>query len=165
MIQQIKQLRVRIDGLIKENQAFIEESSQVPFLNTDLSQVRAAEVELLLAKSWLGRLLGELNTDNPYPVVQNAADIPPTADTADDIAPSFTGELMFLNNQREQLKGDGKSPGLMESVRKLSGLPLGEWIIVCRQQAWVHLNNACTYYGFALGRLRDETIKQNSNVA
>ena len=62
MIQQIKELRVRIDGLYQLTnnlQPFSTKGSVVSKWNSQ--EIEESVKSLLLAKAWLGKLLGELN--------------------------------------------------------------------------------------------------------
>lgn len=154
MIEKVKQLRVRIDGLIKESEMFsefifISDAFLPEIIGIDIKSYINAQSELFLAKGWLGKMLA----DNPYHVVKKAEDIPNTADTAEVIESSFTDELMFLNNQREQLGGNGE--GLVDEVGDLLDSLNKEGLKLRCEQAWIHLNNASMYYGQALGNLRD----------
>lgn len=90
--EQIKELRVKIDGLAQLTKSVkfelnIAEDLQVPsglFVNSQ--EILKAYDSLILAKAWLGKVLQELNESTPYANDGNrktVKDIEPTADTSD----------------------------------------------------------------------------------
>ena len=89
MIQEIKELRVKIDGLYNLTRDLKPYSMygikaivkmDVPSFNS--WEIEDAAKSLLLAKAWLGKLLGELGSENPYSSgKKEVKDIEPTADT------------------------------------------------------------------------------------
>ena len=105
MIEQIKNLRVRIDGLAQltkelrpfEHKGFTpiyEQFSEgtdgeltkesVIYLKTNSKEIEKAVDNLYLAKAWLGKVLGELGESTPYAndgKRKTVEDIEPTADT------------------------------------------------------------------------------------
>lgn len=60
MIQQIKQLRIKIDGLTELTQS-LDKSREIALTITSLQ----------LTKMWLGKILGELGQAHPYPESTN----------------------------------------------------------------------------------------------
>lgn len=76
MEQNIKSLRIRLDSFSKLAKDSLHQSRQVD----------KCVDEILLSKAWLGKALGSLNVESPYPKDgdrKNVADIEKTADTAD----------------------------------------------------------------------------------
>jgi uncharacterized coiled-coil DUF342 family protein len=105
MKEQIKELRVQIDGLhqltkelkpeitqvdlnLKRKDETIDEfcvRAKIENLGTRISQtskeIEDATHSLIYAKAWLGKMLGELGEENPYKSgYKTVADIEPTAD-------------------------------------------------------------------------------------
>jgi len=84
MIEKIKELRVKIDGLsqlVKELNPI-----KVPIISgyKNSDEINKAYDSLILAKAWLGKVLGELGTSTPYAndgKRKDVKDIEPTADT------------------------------------------------------------------------------------
>ena len=108
MKNQIKELRVKIDGLAqltkelkpiikRKNPDFMgfgQEQGDPEYLTEkrDKKEIDKATDNLCLAKCWLGKFLGELGTETPYKNDGNrksVKDIEPTADVANKIK---TGE-------------------------------------------------------------------------
>ena len=93
MVEEIKELRVKIDGLsqlVKELKPHSGEG--IKFLiemgieGVNSSEINKAYDSLILGKAWLGKILGELGTVNPYGEgYKTKEDIEPTADTAKNI--------------------------------------------------------------------------------
>jgi hypothetical protein len=95
MIQEIKELRVNIDGLaqltkelkpikkkIKNNDNSLSKEPLEDFILLENSkEIEKAVDSLYLAKAWLGKVLGELENKNPYGSgYKTKEDIQPTAD-------------------------------------------------------------------------------------
>lgn len=95
MKKEIKELRVRIDGLaqlVKELKPIKLPKcidAKTTIVNEQRPSINSKEIEkcydsLILAKAWLGKVLGELGSESPYPkdgTRKTIADIEPTADT------------------------------------------------------------------------------------
>jgi hypothetical protein len=91
MKEQIKELRVKIDGLYQLTKELKPISTkgiddgffQYPSQNINSKQIEDATHSLIYAKAWLGKCLGELGEENPYKSgYKTVADIEPTADKA-----------------------------------------------------------------------------------
>jgi hypothetical protein len=93
MKNKIKKLRIEIDGLaqlIKNLHPFGEPIEGEGILSQILKSDTTKEIEkavdsLYLAKAWLGKMLGELGVESPYPkdgTRKTTDDIEETADTA-----------------------------------------------------------------------------------
>lgn len=86
MKEKVKELRVRIDGLGQlakglRVQASLGKYNPNPFNSKECEK---ATDSLFLAKAWLGKVLGALGEDSPYPkdgTRKTVKDIEPTADT------------------------------------------------------------------------------------
>lgn len=93
MKEQVKELRVKIDGLyqltkeLKPIKKYIHpttvggESKLIGCKNS--KEIEDAAHSLIYAKAWLGKVLGELGAENPYKSgYKTVSDIEPTADKA-----------------------------------------------------------------------------------
>lgn len=80
MKEQIKELRVRIDGLSQLVMGLCPDNNGgVSYFN---HETRECYDSLILAKAWLGKVLGELGEESPYKAGKKTIeDIEPTADT------------------------------------------------------------------------------------
>jgi len=91
MVEEIKELRVKIDGLSQLVKNIVGnglEKNIEAFFNDEgnSKELDKAYDSLILAKAWLGKILGELGTVNPYGEgYKTKEDIEPTADTAKNI--------------------------------------------------------------------------------
>ena len=210
MIQQIKELRVKIDGLhqltkdLKPNvkweinvatippfftvEEYIElfEKTNYSIVNmpegdktireipTQYKEIEDAAKSLLLAKAWLGKLLGELGSDNPYSTgKREVKDIEPTADAAHlnegiseysniqvqlGVNPSeiFNAEIYKRKNHIEKvdwLRSEIQS--VIDEVYKI--LEINSRSRLTGENAWRHLCEAKMWLGFEFGRVRDES--------
>lgn len=90
MKQKVKELRVQIDGLGQlckeleplDNCIILDDRIGI---NKNSIQINKATDSLFLAKAWLGKVLGELGEESPYPkdgTRKTVEDIEPTADQA-----------------------------------------------------------------------------------
>lgn len=88
MIQEIKNLRVKIDGL-----AQLTENVKHDHIHPKNSkEIEKAVDNLYLAKAWLGKILRELGNENPYKSgYKTKEDIEPTADVS-------SGEGLFKDD-------------------------------------------------------------------
>jgi hypothetical protein len=132
MEKEIKKIRVEIDGLaqltkslkeevvvldlstIPNNQAVEEwlenyknkliiKNSTNTFKKTS-KEIEKATDSLYLSKAWLGKLLGELGTENPYGSgYKTVEDIEPTADTN-----KFPHEIKFIDGEIHVNSGNGR---------------------------------------------------------
>jgi len=81
MKKQIKELRVKIDGLAQLSESITSKNNRSVW-------VLECHKSLLLAKAWLGKVLAELGEETPYKndgKRRKAEDIEPTADAAVNI--------------------------------------------------------------------------------
>lgn len=113
MIQEIKNLRVQIDGLAQlVNQL-------KPDLNgcADSHETLMCYDSLILSKAWLGKVLGELGNENPYGSgYKTKEDIVPTQDVNDEVLhPYNPSTLHFLEKNHIE-----KVDWLRQEIEKLS---------------------------------------------
>jgi hypothetical protein len=116
MIEEIKELRVKIDGLsqlVKELKPIpsCEQKNCLTCENTlNSKEIKESYDSLILAKAWLGKILGEFGTESPYKNDGNrktVEDIEPVADTVKE---------SFNNYEEEQLKQDYENKNHIEKV-------------------------------------------------
>ena len=176
MQEQIKNLRIRIDGisqLVKElkpieNKVFSYYTPETGVV-TSVEYSNSKEIEksydsLILAKAWLGKVLQELGTPTPYKSDGNRhskEDIEPTADTLinrGDLLPEI-GD----NNWKgyDNLNHIEKVDWLRQEIQILANNIIqftndeswkGYFACLCFQ----YLSEARFWLGFELGRLKEE---------
>jgi hypothetical protein len=99
MIEEIKQLRISIDGLAqltKELKPIKFEQSDNKQIGFNSKEIEKAYDSLILAKAWLGKVLAELGTENPYKSgYKTVEDIEPTADTNDNL------DMMVITSKQD----------------------------------------------------------------
>lgn len=169
-IKEIKRLRIQVDALI-----------QIAKENKTSAETTLAWRELQLAKSWLGKLLGDVaKTPSPYPQVSKPEFIPATTEVAELAPYTFNSSLDMCNSQRNILDdtieafrdlwyGKAESPGLDYLVSDNNdkfGFPKDKEDQERARQARIilhfdyknlvqeHLQNAKTWYGFEIANLR-----------
>ena len=111
---------------------------------------------LFIGKSWLGKVLAELGTDNPYPVANDIKSIPPTQEVADVNLYQFNllGDLEKVNELRkviglisdEVASLDFKESVIIKNARMLA---------IAKTQSYVHLAEARFELGKKLSSLRN----------
>ena len=200
MIQQIKELRVRIDGLyqltkelkpllIDDGNDYNWHVQDVPLSETDNSrvgldyfltanskEVNKAADSLILAKAWLGKLLGELGSENPYSSgKREVKDIEPTADTAH-------AKFRFFRSMDGSIKLKREDGEYRDIDDKIAHIEKVDWLrseiekIISKERnikttlqmytpeislitknVYTHLCEAKMWLGFELRRVRDES--------
>lgn len=196
MKEEIKQLRVQIDGLsqlvkqLRPNQYVINADAIPPNMSLveiaallDKSPVLAVEnIEdikpleqhqvskcydsLILAKAWLGKVLGELGEGTPYAndgKRKSVADIEPTADKATEIsdfplAPddweegevtkSYIEKVDWLRQEIEKIQKE--SHNIQDCGTPISGLLAWNFV-------YQHLCEARFWLGFELQRIKESS--------
>jgi hypothetical protein len=188
MKEQIKELRVRIDGLSQLVKELKSEKEIVVGYSTDtppriadyvmFKQVNSKEIEkaydsLILAKAWLGKMLGELGTESPYKAgYKTVEDIEPTADVYElKLATTQVGEISinypeysFLLSMNHIEKVDWlrqEIESLIKSINKLDFLDDKLYIenvgvlVIARTNVYTHLCEARFWLGFELQRIKE----------
>lgn len=168
MKEQIKELRIRIDGLAqlvlncKDIQKFFHES-KTPIYYPSIQIVKANE-SLLLAKAWLGKVLGELGTENPYGSgYKTKEDIVPTQDVAN---PKELFNIDATSNAFQYKNHIEKVDWLRQEIQHLTHLVYQYCVENSKTRfhseiAYRHLCEARFYLGFELERIRESS---NSNI-
>jgi hypothetical protein len=175
MKEQIKQLRVQIDGihqLTKELKPInscgcIDENCTTPKINSE--EINDAARSLIYAKAWLGKVLGELGTENPYKSgYKTVADIEHTADTHHKINEThvFGKEEGLITEDYFEFNHIQKVDWLRQEIQKLidkvkapdfdSQFSTRE-LAIARTNAYTNLCNARFALGFELERIKKES--------
>jgi len=133
MKEQIKELRVKIDGLSQ----LTKELKPLTFLSSvdnsrdyNSPEIEKAYDSLILAKAWLGKVLGELGEATPYKNDGNRktiGDIEPTADRA------ITTQTIHTGNQSREFA-------------------------IARTNSYNHLCEARFWLGFELQRIKESKV-------
>lgn len=167
-IQEIKRLRVQVDALIQ-----IAEKEKVS------AETTLAWRSLQMAKSWLGKLLGDVNkTSSPYIVTSDPSKIVPTQDVAQIENPPKWSTLDMCNSQRaviettiEEFRDLWYAPNLqmlIEEHNEQVGFPTEEQDVKRVQEEGIythydyfnliqnHLQEARFWYGFEIANLRPQ---------
>lgn len=99
MEQEIKELRVKIDGLVQLIKSLKEEhnkESKYPFNSPECSK---GYDSLILAKAWLGKMLQEIGTLSPYKSgYRTKEDIVSTAEVAKNLTVDVDGGWQEMNH-------------------------------------------------------------------
>ena len=174
MKEQIKQLRVKIDGLIQLCEGLKPITNYVggvdpykddaplsvlAYPNENSQEIKEAVKSLKLSKAWLGKVLGSLGSENPYKSgYRTVEDIEPTADEHRGILHDpQEGEKPWLTKSHiekvDWLRTEIKRTGvqLYNTIHfKEIGISEGElaYKYICEARFWL---------GFELGRVRDES--------
>ena len=136
---------------------------------THSSQIMKATDSLFLAKAWLGKILGSLGIESPYPKDgsrKTVADIEPTADRAD--LSYYCIEPLDYEHKSHVEKVDWLRQEISRAVKELVNLEIGKFnvtfglnreIAIARTKSYTHLSEARFWLGFELERVREEGIK------
>ena len=136
----IKSLRIDIDAL-----------ANAVTVNRRSTETDNAIKSLLLAKCWLGKLLGELGEETPYNFAYAADQIPPTTDVTDQKIDRIDDQL-----SNKYVAFVGKLRSEIEAVSNaVNRLPSNISVQYCTQ----HLSEARFHLGFELGRIRELSIQ------
>lgn len=183
MKEEIKELRVKLDGLaqltehlqpivyvLNENELkhyndLYSESEGILSLEQryNSKEIEKAYDSLILAKAWLGKILGELGESTPYAndgQRHTVADIEPTADTIKilEAEKAYLSDKGWSNmNHIEQVDW------LREEIDKSSKeftvinlkLPVGIPNPLCVNNFFTHMAEARFWLGFELQRIRE----------
>ena len=165
MKNKVKELRIKIDGLAQLTKNLREPAPLGQYnpgtFNSD--QIEKATDSLFLAKAWLGKVLGALGTESPYPkdgTRKTIEDIEPTADT------SLPIELKVQINETKPIGSSVRDMNHIEKVdwlrQEISNV-VNEADILLSQTGRVyhfgwnvnqHLSEARFWLGFELERIR-----------
>lgn len=173
MIEDIKKLRVQIDGLAELTKELKgipmhDNRSNNPEFWVNSDETLKSYDSLILAKAWLGKVLGELGEKSPYKAgYKTKEDIKPIADTKNTADPMG---LIHNNHLGFKVSWDNKNhiekvDWLRTEIQRLidtspdfsndfSEFTL-ENIVAEQTLAYKYLTEAKFWLGFELSRLRD----------
>lgn len=167
MKEQIKELRVKIDGLSQLVKELRPHGNSLNWRAFHSRETEQAYDSLILAKAWLGKLLGELGAENPYGSnYKTVEDIVPTADKANitstgciiiDKSNGEPNDLTWL--QKSHIE---KVDWLRQEIESIiSNIPTAtvynatrEWNIA-RTNTYNHLCEARFWLGFELQKIKE----------
>jgi len=190
MVKEIKELRVKIDGLaqlakeLKEdivvldlstipNNQTVEEwlenykKGLIVKNSSNTFKRKSKEIEkavdsLYLAKAWLGKVLGELGTENPYGSgYKTKEDIVPTQDVAPEQLVVTVGTASASFNSMNHIE---KVDWLRQEIQKTIGIVQTQFdtvgksreFAIARTNAYTHLSEARFWLGFELEKIKKE---------
>lgn len=171
MKNQIKELRVKIDGLaqltkeLKPISKYLgvgESESSKPFLFNS-KEIEKAVDSLYLAKAWLGKMLGELGTETPYAndgKRKSVKDIELTADQSWYKKEELNHDMNFdLFREKNHIE---KVDWLRQEIKKLFipilNLQISDYNITIRywNNCLTELEKSRFWLGFELERCKNE---------
>lgn len=171
MENQVKELRVKIDGLARLTKQLkpITLDEKYSFFkkphDENSKEIEKAVDSLYLAKAWLGKVLGELGTETPYKndgKRKSVEDIEPTADVyPKEIEGHKIGTTWRIEGLNREPNHIEKVDWLRQEIKKLSGkiscLPDNDYRLdLYEERAEQYLDEARFWLGFELGRIREE---------
>lgn len=164
----ITELRIKIDGLsqlVKGLRPFENSTNkELEYLNVERyfqpGEINKSYDSLILAKAWLGKVLGELGQDTPYKNDGNRKtkeDIEETADKTSENNPTKDGRIYEQRNHIEKIDW------LREEIKKLINLNPKTWdrykdsTIIETYFLWSfkYLSEARFWLGFELQRIKE----------
>jgi hypothetical protein len=174
MKEQIKELRVKIDGLsqlVKELnfKGFIDQINN----NKPSHELDKCYDSLILAKAWLGKVLGELGEATPYAndgKRKSIKDIEPTADTHFEINQKhiFGKEQGLISEEYLNFNHIEKVDWLRQEIQSIinfnSNVELNFDSISRSYFIWAfkYLCEARFWLGFELGKIKESGIPGNN---
>ena len=165
-IEEITSLRIKIDGisqLVKELKPIdITRDGDMSIQKMNTKEINKTYNSLILAKAWLGKVLGEIGNENPYKNNGNrheVKDIEPTADVAEVIT-HRVGVLDDVSQSYDLKNHIEKVDWLREEIKdieaKYISLNIKPIIMVTYLSVTQHLSEARFWLGFELQRIREE---------
>lgn len=197
MEKKIKELRIKIDGLaqltkeLEEPVCYTHQESLKPrgnkgcvkiyrLFSSHSREINKAVDDLFLAKAWLGKVLGELGTESPYPkdgTRKTVDDIEPTADKAAIIKGMCSGEdiinvatsldkttianydISLWEDKNHIEKVDWLRQEIQEVVDMFNKFSPDTYLInYSLSSSFGHLSEARFQLGFELERIRNEKV-------
>lgn len=168
MQEKVKQLRVSIDGiaqLTRELKPIVYDKNMVDGVCHSY-ETRNAYDSLILAKAWLGKVMGELGVESPYKSgYKTKEDIEPTADVANHNDKVSNHYHLPYSNMNHIEKVDWLRTCIEDDIKIIQGLGLpipGETTFtttrefaIARTNAYNHLCEARFHLGFELQRIKE----------
>lgn len=154
MVEQIKNLRIKIDSL-----------AQLTIMSNTFEiggtrEMEESKTSLLLAKAWLGKLLEELKVESPYKNDGNRKtieDIEPTADKSNGSRDLFKNVIDFTT-ANHIVKVDWLRQGIKvvtNEVKELNTVNQSREFAIARTNGYTHLCEARFWLGFELERMKN----------
>lgn len=172
MQERIKEIRVNIDGLYqltKELKPLQMQGGYLAMVNS--KQIEDAAHSLIYAKAWLGKVLGELGTENPYKSgYKTVSDIEPTADVADNLQSSPVIIFAEMNHieKVDWLRTEiEKVVNSIKNLGRTTEMSFTKEFNIARTNAYNHLCEARFALGFELERIKlqekdvNDTVQEN----
>lgn len=169
MKEQIKELRVKIDGLAQLTKDLkpVKHIYKKAIINSeefenDIIHVNSKEIEkavdsLYLAKAWLGKLLGELKEENPYGSgYKTKEDIVPTQDVSDNLHLKYFPEDRELNHIEKVDLLRGEIEKLTNDIKEIPTVDKSREFAIARTNSYTHLCEARFWLGFEMERIKRE---------
>lgn len=165
MEEQLKNLRLKIDGTSKEIKDLITNPRQDNnYLGYHLIELPNAYNSAIFAKAWLGKALGEIGVENPYKSgYKTKEDIEPTADV--EVNPKWYTTEGDWSSKNHIEKVDSIRTGIDSLVKEIVelGTPqIGETTFtttrefaIARTNSYNHLCEARFWLGFELQRIKE----------
>lgn len=145
LIKQVTSTRIDLDMLYH----------QLKERETTYNGLEAAN-SVILAKAWLGEVLGILGSETPYKPVTEVKDIPKTEHSSLFIRKTNEDRLIYLNECRSEI---------LRIIAKTNTWNIKDKELVYHvNQCIVRLVEAKFHLGFELGILRDSIIKVMINL-
>lgn len=165
MVNEIKDLRVKIDGLAKltkelkpvEYKLYIDDYTDFRMSFKASKEIKKSVDSLYLAKAWLGKILGELGTENPYKGgYRTVEDIEPTADVNNEVPfGDEIGKTPFREKSHIE-KVDWLRTEIQKIIDETEDFSQEVPIIELEQGfVYKYLCEAKMWLGFELGRYRE----------
>lgn len=177
MVNEIRHLRIKIDGLAQLaeslkpliDQVYFEMNNEVKTSKKNSQEIKDTVKSLYMSRCWLGKSLKVLDVPNPYKndgKRKEVSDIEPTAD--EDKGPNNMvgyNHLVFVYQWKKKNHIE-KVDWLRQEIDKLDELlmtmnyngefKITDFFFLCYNNARTYLNEARFFLGFELQRLREE---------
>jgi len=167
--EKVKELRVKIDGLAQLTKELKPVEQCIVFdsrigLDNNSYEIHKAYDSLILAKAWLGKVLGELGSKTPYPkdgTRKTVADIEPTAEVAKNLTIDRDGGWEEINHIQ---RVDYLRQEINEAIKQNASIwEIGIFDLMSGSfydLIWKNLSEARFWLGFELQRIKDEQNKE-----
>ena len=161
MKNQIKELRVKIDGLAqltKRLEVLLGYNFNESAVYGNTKEIKKSVENLYLSKAWLGKMLGELGTENPYGSgYKTKEDIVPTQDVNISIQEVFNNSMLNRNHIEKVDWLRQEIQAVIKDVSKWythTQAPSREFSIA-RTNTYNYLCEARFWLGFELERIKE----------
>lgn len=166
MKKQIKELRIKIDGLAQLTRNLNPVKVSIIEGYKDSKEIDKSVDSLILAKAWLGKLLGELGVESPYPkdgTRKDINDIEPTADKQSFLrykGDDFKTTIEEFESKNHIEKVDWLRQEIKKIIEEVSKWythtkPPSREFSIARTNAYNYLCEARFWLGFELGRIKE----------